>query len=210
MTVVLHIPADQNSRLLPVVPRDRDIRPALVSRLRAVHAQDPRTHIIDELPICQMRARADLAVINGEIIGFEIKSDVDRLTRLATQVGFYGRIFDRACVVAGPRHVDLLRRNLPRWWGIWVAESSGGGVQLFVEREAEVNESPSGSARAALLSRDEMAEVLVSRGANAEMRRARRAELQDALLSRLTSAEIGDAVRDVLRARPRGLTLADT
>jgi hypothetical protein len=88
VTVMLQIPADADSRLLPVIPRDRDIRPALVSRLQAVHAEDPRTHIIDELPICQMRARADLAVVNGEITGFEIKSDVDRLTRLATQVGF--------------------------------------------------------------------------------------------------------------------------
>src|SRR4051812_32552800 len=102
------------------------------------------------MPICQMRARVDVAVVNGELAGFEIKSDVDRLTRLTTQVGFYGRVFDRACVVAGPRHVDLLRRRLPSWWGLWIAEPGREGVELYVDREAGVNDSPSGAARAAL------------------------------------------------------------
>jgi hypothetical protein len=54
-----------------------------------------------------------------------------------------------------------------------------------------------------------MAAVLFARGASANVVRAHRAELQEALLSRLTAAEIGDAVRDALRSRPRGVSVGD-
>lgn len=154
-----------------------------------------------------MRARADVAMINGELAGFEIKSDVDRLSRLAAQIEFYGRIFDRAAVVTGPKHVSLLRRKLPSWWGLWVAESAAGNIALYRDRLGERNESPSRRARLALLSRNEMAAVLREHGACAEVCRGRRGALEEELLSRLTAAQLADAVREALRQRPRAAAL---
>lgn len=190
-----------------MTPRDPQIRAALRARLAVDHAGDVWTHIVDELPICQMRARADVAVINGELAGFEIKSDVDRLSRLATQVEFYGRVFDRAAVVTGPKHLSLLRRKLPSWWGLWVAEPVVEGVDLHQDRPSERNDSPSRRARLALLSCDEMAAVLRLHGAGVEVCRGRRAALEGELLSRLTVAQLADAVRDALRQRPRSAAL---
>lgn len=190
-----------------VAPRDPQIRSALRDQLAADHRGGVRTHIVDELPICQMRTRADVVVINGQLAGFEIKSDVDRLSRLTTQVGFYGRIFDRAAVVSGPKHLALLRRKLPSWWALWVAEAEDDGVRLGVDRPGERNGAPSGRARVALLSRDEMATVLVAHGARPEVVRGRRPELEGELRCRLTGAQIADAVREALRQRPRAALL---
>lgn len=161
--------------------------------MAAEHAQDPRTRVLDELRICQARARADLAVVNGELAGFEIKSDVDRLDRLASQVRYYDRIFDRSVVVCAQRHVAVLRRRLPAFWGLWVVEVAAEGLTLRVDRPAEPNVGTSKRDRLALLRRDEMAEVF-ERCIGGDARRMQRmalvATLVDALDSRRAAAEV--------------------
>lgn len=60
---------------------DYDIRVSLKETLANEH-KGTDTIIVDELPICWGDARIDLAVINGRINGYEIKSDRDTLDRL--------------------------------------------------------------------------------------------------------------------------------
>ena len=45
-------------------------------------------------------ARVDIAVINGHIRGVEIKAEADSLERLPRQVEAYGRVVDRATLIA--------------------------------------------------------------------------------------------------------------
>ena len=71
--------------------RDIDIR----RRLRAderLHPWDSNTRIVEELGLCQGVARVDLAVVNGTIHGYEIKSERDTLTRLSGQAEIYNHI----------------------------------------------------------------------------------------------------------------------
>lgn len=194
--------ARQTSRVFgSMLCRDRDIRPVLRARLAADHAHDAGTRILDEMPICQARARADVAVVNGELAGFEIKSDVDRLDRLASQVRYYGRIFDRSVVVCAPRHLAVLRRRLPVWWGLWaIDETPAGSLALHVDRIADANPETNKRDRLALLRRDEMAEVFEHR-IGGDSRRMRRMALMDALVVGLGPAEISAEVRRYLCAR---------
>src|SRR5687768_7337045 len=55
-----------------LVMRDRDIRVALWCRLEAEHSDDPDTLMLDELSLWHGSTRIDLAVINGEIQGYEV------------------------------------------------------------------------------------------------------------------------------------------
>lgn len=82
--------------------RDLDIRRALRALLAEGHAGEPGARVVDELGIRQGSARVDLAVINGSINGFEIKSDADRLDRLGRQRDAYGTVLDTVTLV-GPR-----------------------------------------------------------------------------------------------------------
>ena len=86
-----------------VVPCDVDIRSALRSRLLAKHAADADTVIIDELGVCRGKVRVDVAVVNGMLHGYEIKSDRDNLRRFSGQVDFYGKVLDRATLVVGEK-----------------------------------------------------------------------------------------------------------
>ena len=62
-----------NDNFIPT--NDKTIRGALKDKIRKELSSDPYYRIIEELGIFQGQARIDLAVVNGSIHGFELKSD---------------------------------------------------------------------------------------------------------------------------------------
>ena len=84
---------------------DLDIRIALhAKRLRHLKAR-PDTLVIDELGLAHARSRIDVAVINGCIHGYEIKSAKDTLDRLDAQIDIYRQTLQKLTIVAAPKHV---------------------------------------------------------------------------------------------------------
>lgn len=61
---------------------DLIIREALKRLLENRHAKDKKVRIIEELGVHHGTARIDIAVVNGIMHGYEIKSDQDTLQRL--------------------------------------------------------------------------------------------------------------------------------
>jgi hypothetical protein len=104
--------------------RDRDIRVALERWLLSKQHNSP-VRIIHEFPIPRPSARIDLALINGRISGYEIKSDVDSLTRLPSQLGSYGKIFEQLCVVTTPKKSRTVLENTPSWCGVLCYSDEG-------------------------------------------------------------------------------------
>src|ERR1700735_5066660 len=105
--------------------RDLDIRRELRQQISRVHTGDPDTLVVEELGLCQGLARVDVAVINGSIHGYEIKSDQDTLSRLPAQAVTYNRVLDFVTIVVGSCHVQRIRQSIPRWWGLSVATQRG-------------------------------------------------------------------------------------
>ncbi len=64
-----------------VVLGDSDIRAVLRSRLFLKHPDEADTVVIEELGLCRGQVRVDVAVVNGLLHGYEIKSDRDSLRR---------------------------------------------------------------------------------------------------------------------------------
>lgn len=107
--------------------RTRTLAPALTARLRESlrNAQWLRED-------CHLGAgvRFDLAaIIDGEIHGFEVKSEGDSLTRLTlaigSQVESYGAVCDRVTLVAAPKHIARALDTIPAWWGVLRASDTG-------------------------------------------------------------------------------------
>ena len=72
---------------------DAEIRAAFhKQRLCYSHSLDDAL-VIDELGIMHGKARVDIAVINGSIHGYEIKSSMDTLKRLPRQMAAYDSCF---------------------------------------------------------------------------------------------------------------------
>ena len=121
---------------------DRDIRRPLHKWLRAAHADDPSTSILHEFKVPRPSARADIAVVNGEIVAYEIKSDVDSLARLSRQIPAFSKVFDKVSLVTTEKHVRSARAAIPHWWGITLVRQRYGELELAQSRKSKRNPSP--------------------------------------------------------------------
>jgi hypothetical protein len=181
---------------------DAQIRSSLHrKKLRRQHT-DTDTLVIDELGLRHGACRADVAVVNGHLIGYEIKSDEDSLGRLAAQIDAYGAVFDRATAVVGERHLCGAKGMLPRWWGITVAtEGQRGAVHFATLRRATPNPSVDLFAVAQLLWKDEVQEELSKLGLEGKVLRQRRELLYGLLVKALRPHELRRVVRERLKNR---------
>jgi len=183
--------------------RDVDIRRCLRAEMDRRHQADPGALILDEVGLCQGSARIDLAVVNGTIHGYEIKSEKDTLARLPAQSAIYTRALDFVTVVGSANHIAKLKEQVPHWWGLWSACPSKQGLTLKQIRKARLNPSIDLIAVAALLWREEALEELERRGLAKGLRSKPRQELWSKLANSLTQDELRLTVRERLKSRTR-------
>lgn len=188
--------------------RDQDIRAELNRQLDQRHAGDPDTRVVNEMGVLVGSSRIDVAVINGRLEGFEIKSERDNLSRLPRQALAYGRVFDRLTAVCAERHVAHAREVLPPWWGIKIAEPDGESVHIVQQRGARANHMVDPGAVAQLLWRHEALDLLDSLGRARGLRSKPKRVLWTALVEALPPRELRAMVRERLRAR-KGWLAAD-
>ncbi|HTW89907.1 MAG TPA: sce7726 family protein [Candidatus Binataceae bacterium] len=181
--------------------RDRDVRSAVRQMLRTRYASDPDTKIVEEMGIWSGSVRIDLAVINGELNGYELKSDRDTLERLPLQAELYSRVFDRLTLVVGKRHVAKASKQVPKWWGLWIAEQNGIRVTLRPERESKRNPNPDSYLIAQLLWKEEAIAVLDEFNLAIGWRNRRVKEIHQRLASELSFDRLTERVRATLKGR---------
>jgi hypothetical protein len=186
-----------NSRTL----RDVDIRPALRADLLGRHADEPDTVIIDELGVCRGRVRVDLAVVNGTLHGYEIKSDRDSLRRLKTQIDFYGKVLDRATLVVAERHLSGALDILPAWWGVVRVSDMARGQNFSTVRRGRRNPCRDPRALVELLWLEDALALLEERQVARGVRGKPRRLVWDRVCEYLSLGEIAAAVRTQLKAR---------
>lgn len=173
-----------------------------MEELQARFSGDHDTRIVEELGLCQGEARVDIAVINGALHGYEIKSERDTLERLPGQQTIYSSIFDTITIVVGPSHIQRVSAQVPGWWGIRVATTKSGNIALEEVRCAGQNPNPDPSAVVQLLWRDEAFSVLEERGLARGLRSKPRRALWEKLTAELPPSELGSIVRQRLKRRP--------
>lgn len=186
-------------RLSATPSRDRDVRTLLKRHLAEFHASTP-TLILDELGLCEGDVRVDVAMINHELSGFEIKSPADSLARWPKQRRVYSKVLDRAWLVATEK--SLVAAKPPAWWGLVRVVETADQLGIRVLRDAQPNPSPDALAIAQLLWQAEALGVLERRGLARGVRSKRRAFAWQRIVESLTLDEIRSEVRLALQARP--------
>jgi hypothetical protein len=164
-----------------------------------LRARFPDDLIRNELGLCLGETRVDLAVVNGHLHGYEIKSDRDSLTRLATQITLYDKVLDYSTIVCTTRHLARAAERVPSHWGITAAVDTVGDLRLRRVRRAKLNRAGDKLAIAQLLWREEAAGLLRARG-EVVAGRETRWDLWDRL-ALLPLTKLRGHVRDTLRAR---------
>ena len=183
-------------------------------RLRRQH-EDKKTLVINELGLNHGECRADIAVINGHIVGYEIKSDRDSLGRLDEQVKSYNTVFDRVSIIVGERHSKSVQERVPEWWGLILScRGARGAVNFHTLRKASTNASVDPVSLARLLWRNEAAEVLQQKGLPRKTIRQPRATLYQCMVEVLSTRELRMTISEYLKKRrnwrcPESLSLYD-
>jgi len=181
---------------------DLEIRSAYHRRRLARQHRDPDTLVVDELGLRHGACRADIAIVNGHLVGVEIKSDADSLERLDAQIEGYSSVFDRAVLVTTHKHLEQAIVRVPEWWGVVRAElGPRGGVDFITVRRTMPNPGVDLYSVAQLLWRTEAAEILSGLGAKPHLLRHCRAVLYEQLVSQLTPRELRRRVRDTMKSR---------
>lgn len=185
--------------------RDADVRASVIGMLREQHHGDDTTRIVEEMGIWSGSARVDVAVINGELTGYELKSDRDTLDRLSDQAKLYSRVFDRVVLVVGNKHAPSARKLVPRWWGITIAKLGPYGVDLVPQRVPKPNPTIDPYLLAKLLWREEALSILTATKLAKGWRTRNVDELHQRLACELPLPELSNHVRSALKMRPRWL-----
>jgi hypothetical protein len=181
--------------------RDRDVRAAVRQHLDVLHDGDTNTRIVEEMGIWSGTVRIDIAVINGELCGYELKSERDTLDRLPLQAKIYSRVFDRVILVAGARHAGAAQDRVPSWWGLTIARGDAASVRLDEARPAQRNPSPDPYLVAQLLWKDEALGVLETFDLAKGWRSKRTKQIHQRLASELSFDLLSEQVRETLKRR---------
>lgn len=183
--------------------KDSEIRQELVRRLEVVYRDDPEHKIVEELGINHGSIRADVAVINGIMDCYEIKSDRDTLLRLPAQIRAYNAVFDKVTLVVGFAHLYEALEMIPDWWGVTIAKTDKqGDIILNNIREASYNTDKDKDAIARLLWREEALRILAEKQQDGGVRSKPKTVIYERLTSTLDVEELSLIVRQSLRARP--------
>lgn len=180
---------------------DAQIRSVIHSQIIPSIVADSPSRIVDEMGICCGDARVDIAVINGKLHGFEIKSEADTLVRLQSQISAYNQVFDTMTIICGENHLDSIIKIIPDWWGIYSAKINFRKVELTKFRCSEINQGVSGLALAQLLWKSELIELLAEAGIKKGISQKRCLELWQIAAKTFSISALQFKVREMLKVR---------
>ena len=181
---------------------DVEIRQNFHRKILRRHHAHKDTLVIDELGLNHGKCRADIAVVNGQFVGYEIKSNNDSLRRLGEQVKSYSAVFDRVSIIVGNRYIDSIQDYIPDWWGVIVsARGPRGAVNFDLIRKAQTNKNIDPISIAKLLWRNEAEEILMQKKMPSKILRQPRAILYECLVDVLNTCELRKIVRKYLKNR---------
>src|SRR4029077_11388986 len=104
--------------------------------------------------------RIDIAVINGHLHGYEIKSASDTLQRLPSQLVAYSKVFDYLTIVTELKYYQRILDIIPAWVGVSVCSDKNDEEEFKTIKPCELNQTKDSFYIAKLLWRDELIEIL--------------------------------------------------
>lgn len=121
---------------------------------------DQNSRVVHELSLPVAKARIDIAVINGSLHGYEIKSASDTLKRLPSQIEAYSKVFDYLSIVTESKYYESILKLTPNWIGVLVCVEKKGFKTIKQVRKPKLNKNKESFFLSKLLWREELIDVL--------------------------------------------------
>jgi len=181
---------------------DAEIREALHTKRLSHSIECPHTLVIDELGLAHAKSRVDVAVINGSIHGYEIKSEKDTLSRLPFQLETYEQALEKLTIVCAPRHTASVNKISPDWVGILEASRGArGGINFRSVQRGRKNPTVAPEVMAQLLWKPELVKLLTTLGESQKNTRKTRQKLCERLAELVPKKELTRQIRETMKLR---------
>lgn len=180
--------------------QEKQLRSLALDHIQHKYGSDSSNLVVEEMGLSFGDSRVDIAVVNGSLIGFEIKSDLDNLKRLPSQILMYQRYFDKISIITTTQHLEEVLTLVPLNWGIYVAKEKDGNSALGKLRSAKKNVLTDDSYIVRLLWKNEVLEILTLKGFK-KIKGKNKDDLYELLLTTFSSKKIKKLVRDTLKNR---------
>ena len=176
---------------------DKTIRKVVKSSL-----EKNKYYIIEELGIDHGAVRADVVAISeGFMHGYEIKSDKDNLMRLNHQINAYNKVFDKITLVVGKKHIIECISIVPEWWGIQLATEEDNNIRIYNIRTPKKHKEQSSVSIARLLWRQEALDILKEQEHDKGVRSKPREYIYERMSHTLEQQEIKNKAISAFRFR---------
>lgn len=182
---------------------DPDIRKLLYAKFLNIKEfnTDSSTIVVNEMNVCRGLSRVDIAVINGKLHGYEIKSEQDTLERLPLQIDSYNKIFDKMTIVTGEKYLNRVEEIIPEWWGIYYISIDNNEAVLKRKRTAKINKNIDMLELTELLWKDELIKLLNNHGITKGIKSKTRFALSKMAIENISSKNIKNFVKEQLKLR---------
>lgn len=181
---------------------DFEIRTALLRRKRIEYGKKNDVIVVEELGLAHAKSRIDIAVINSDIHGYEIKSDRDTLVRLPSQLEIYRRSLQRLTIVCSERYTTQVMSMVPDWVGlIKVKVGPRDGTYLESIRKARTNPNVEIKMVAHLLWRNEAVSLLSNKIPEKFLVGKRRYDLYQLVEECYTCSDLVNEIRRFMQTR---------
>lgn len=181
---------------------EKRIRNAIHSRLIQYHHNSDKSLVVDELGLDHGVARIDIAIVNGDLCGIEIKSPLDNLKRLPSQAEIYNLYFNKVTLVFAEKFFDEILPMVPKWWKlVAVVEGNRGGLHLKLVRPGKLNRNTDSTSIVKLLWRNEVIDLLRKYGISENHFREAKSNLYSRLIEILDHKTLQECVCSKLRLR---------
>ncbi|WEL58020.1 sce7726 family protein [Pseudomonas kermanshahensis] len=143
--------------------KEKAIKAALIDWLYSKGHVDDAV-LINEMVVANWARRADLALANGRLHGFEIKSAFDSLKRLPGQIESFQKHFDKVTVVAASKFIPEILKCYPEEVGVLEVCLRAGRVMFRQARSGRISEVRDRQIIASLITKAELEKLLRQEG----------------------------------------------
>lgn len=179
---------------------EKYLRKLTLELIQSEYGLNDDSRVVEEMGLAFGDSRIDVAIINGKMIGYEIKSDLDTLKRLPRQIEMYQRYFDKIFLVTTNRHLDEVMKITPANWGLYVAKTKNQTNHLYRIRAAKKNANVDTQYVVQLLWKSEALNIVEQLGFKGCKGKTKE-DLYNLILSSLSFDSINSIVRNMLKAR---------
>ncbi|WP_170828364.1 sce7726 family protein [Asticcacaulis taihuensis] len=171
------------------------LKAAVIDRLIATRHADDNSVIVTEMTVANWSRRADVVLANGKLWGFEIKSELDSLSRLKGQVETFTKYFEKFVLVLAERFVDEMLESIPEGVGLWSADKVGNLTQKIAPKQTQL----SAESYISLMTATEIKKLLTCNGLKTEKGCHRMALVNEAI--KLPIKDLSSAAREAVKNR---------